>query len=48
MHEYKGEAMTALLILEASQPGRSCYRLSLGVFIPPGLVSAVLLLFRLF
>ena len=48
MHEYKEQAMMAFLVLEASQPGRSCYRLSLGVMIPPGMASVVLLLLRLF
>jgi hypothetical protein len=40
--------MLAFFSLEASQPGRSSYRLALGVYVPPGLASMVLLLSRLF
>jgi hypothetical protein len=48
MREKKEKAMLAFLSLEASQPGRRCYRLALGVFIPSGLASVVLMLSRLF
>lgn len=48
MRENKERAMLAFLCLEASQPGRKCYRLALGVFIPPEVASVVILLSRLF
>jgi hypothetical protein len=44
----KESHMLAFLCLEASQPGRRCYRLALGVFIPSGLASVVIILSRLF
>lgn len=45
----KGEGqMMAFLCLEASQPGRSSYRLALGLYVPPGMASVLLLLLRLF
>lgn len=40
--------MLVSLCLEASQPGRSSYRLAVGVYIPLGLSSVLTLLSRLF
>jgi hypothetical protein len=39
--------MFVFLLLEASQPCGKSYRLALGGFVPPGLVSLVVLLMRL-
>jgi hypothetical protein len=44
----KERAVQAILFLEASQPGRTSYRLVLGVYIPLSLVSVVVSLSRLF
>jgi hypothetical protein len=39
--------MIVFLFLEASQPSGNCYRLGLGCFVPPKLVSMVMMLMQL-
>jgi len=39
--------MGLFLVLEASQPGGRTYRIGLGCFVPAGLVSVLVGLFRL-
>lgn len=39
--------MGLILVLEASQPGGKTYRVGLGCFLPLGLVSVLVALFRL-
>jgi hypothetical protein len=40
--------MKMFLVLEASQPNGATYRLALGCVVPPGLLSMVAVLMRLF
>ncbi len=40
--------MLVFLYLESSQPCGSVYRLGIGCFVPPKLVSTIALLIRLF